>query len=1134
MKIKRLVIHNIASYEDADINFNQPPLGNTDVFLISGITGSGKSTILDAICIALFGKTPRIDESDTTSVINRHEGMTLTDPRRLLRRNTGEGYVELYFEASGIDFMAHWGVKRARNKVTGALQKRDWYLTNLNTNHSIYLEKEIQERIDELVGVDYDQFCRTTMLSQGEFDKFLKCRESEKAEILQKITGADIYQRIGQQIFARTSQLKSEYQKLQDKLDSSSVMSDEEIAAIKQQIIDIDEKLKAISKEITGHAVTKTWLETRDANALQVAKLKEALDNAENETKTDDFRAAQADINQYDATGDVRNAMRQIAEQREAINNANKVKANQRERYASLLADVAALDAAAQLSKEQLNQANEALAAEAVRKPIYDAAGEICTWLRKAVDDENSAKANQKSSDALKKQLGEIGKQLVDLEQQQKSAQTALNDSQKAFDEQQKHLDELDVASLRRAKDNLQTLLHNIDNAVNALKLYSANEKAEQKLAKDIISAEDKAGELAIRLEKAKADLQTKSEVLRIAEDTRNKQRAAAGESAAVLRQGLKQGDICPVCGQKVQDVLPIADILEEMLLTADNAYHSANDAFVQATSEVAGVESEIKLNAALIAKSREQQPQLQQAAEQSLNAAKEACNSCKQQYVGVDKTIGQLVMTKTLTDVDFKKLTEQIKKIDILQSEHDANRKVLDVQKKAVETFANRLNDLRLQEADVKSEADKLAALATQLQTSAAQLRNDALEALGTSVAWDNDPVAATAKFVKELTDKKNGYMVLADKIAMLTTALQTKSMHAENAHKAAARVASLVSEWSGIEPTVALGVADVAEALNTVAAEVKSAADSIIASTEKLQVAQSKLNDFTTANPDVNIERLSHLASLSDDDVKQLRKKIAELNDAVVLCRGAYDQAMQQQATHLLTKPDALYESPDITINEISEAIDELEQSRNDLTSQAGACNEKLKANDAELAKRKADQEACNAAKKVYDSWQQINELFGDKEGKKFRTIALSYVLNNLIRSANQYMSHLTDRYTLSVQPGTFIILVTDAYQGYTTRTANTISGGETFLVSLALALALSDLGSVSGIDILFIDEGFGSLSGEPLQKAIETLRILHSTNRRVGIISHVAELRERIPVQIQVTQSDRTAASAIKIVP
>lgn len=117
---------------------------------------------------------------------------------------------------------------------------------------------------------------------------------------------------------------------------------------------------------------------------------------------------------------------------------------------------------------------------------------------------------------------------------------------------------------------------------------------------------------------------------------------------------------------------------------------------------------------------------------------------------------------------------------------------------------------------------------------------------------------------------------------------------------------------------------------------------------------------------------------------------------------------------------------------------------------------------------------------------------------------------------------MRTLTDRYKLAIVPGSFIIYVEDAYQGWARRSASTISGGETFLVSLALALALSDIGSRLKVNTLFIDEGFGTLSGEPLMKAINTLRNLHTaTGRKVGIISHVKELQENIPVQIQVNK-------------
>ena len=129
---------------------------------------------------------------------------------------------------------------------------------------------------------------------------------------------------------------------------------------------------------------------------------------------------------------------------------------------------------------------------------------------------------------------------------------------------------------------------------------------------------------------------------------------------------------------------------------------------------------------------------------------------------------------------------------------------------------------------------------------------------------------------------------------------------------------------------------------------------------------------------------------------------------------------------------------------------------------------------------------------------------------------------------------MKTLTDRYTLKVTPGTFVIMIEDAYQGYASRAASTISGGESFLVSLSLALALSDIGQKLAVDILFIDEGFGTLSGEPLQNAISTLKSLHrKAGRRVGIISHVEELRERIPVQIRVNQEGNNSASMIEVI-
>ena len=164
----------------------------------------------------------------------------------------------------------------------------------------------------------------------------------------------------------------------------------------------------------------------------------------------------------------------------------------------------------------------------------------------------------------------------------------------------------------------------------------------------------------------------------------------------------------------------------------------------------------------------------------------------------------------------------------------------------------------------------------------------------------------------------------------------------------------------------------------------------------------------------------------------------------------------------------------------------------------------------------------------------WDKLNTLIGDSEGKRFRKIAQSYVLVNLINSANYHLKNLTDRYKLIVKPGTFLIELEDAYNGFTLRPATTISGGESFLVSLSLALALSDMGQHLSLDILFIDEGFGSLSKDVLQVAIETLALLHKTvNKHVGIISHVEELQERIPVQIKVEQQGNNSSSKVSVI-
>jgi exonuclease SbcC len=155
----------------------------------------------------------------------------------------------------------------------------------------------------------------------------------------------------------------------------------------------------------------------------------------------------------------------------------------------------------------------------------------------------------------------------------------------------------------------------------------------------------------------------------------------------------------------------------------------------------------------------------------------------------------------------------------------------------------------------------------------------------------------------------------------------------------------------------------------------------------------------------------------------------------------------------------------------------------------------------------------------------WMELSELMGSADGARFRKFAQGLALVQLLGLANAQMTRLKPRYVITRVPGTDLeIAIVDRHQADQIRPVSSLSGGETFLVSLALALGLAQLtGGGSPIQSLFIDEGFGALDQETLDDALETLDLLQSEGKTIGIISHVEALRERIASQIVVVPKD-----------
>ena len=279
------------------------------------------------------------------------------------------------------------------------------------------------------------------------------------------------------------------------------------------------------------------------------------------------------------------------------------------------------------------------------------------------------------------------------------------------------------------------------------------------------------------------------------------------------------------------------------------------------------------------------------------------------------------------------------------------------------------------------------------------------------------------------------------------------------------------------------------------------------------------------------LTVDSLVALSQHSQNEIAAIQLSLKQIHDNVLQSQTSVNDCNNRFRIHNEEKPEFAEGETSETLSAQNKNVEEAVRS---LGEQIGGINEKLENDKRQKLQLGQLIEECNNKKEIYDKWSKLKSRLGDDKGNVFKKIAQSYILGNLIQSANLYMRTLTDRYTLKVEPGTFVISVEDAYQGYAKRAASTISGGESFLVSLALALALSDIAQQLRVDLLFIDEGFGTLSGEPLQNAINTLRTLHNaTGRQVGIISHVEELKEKIPVQIQVNQEGNSSSSTVEVI-
>ena len=1130
MKLQKLTIHNIASIEDAVIDFEAQPLADSEVFLITGKTGSGKSTILDAICLALFANTPRLKSTQMEgNTKDEEKDITIKDPRQLMRRNTGEASVTLTFTGSnGVHYEATWEVARARKKATGNLQNKTWQLKNLDQNYTIAKDAEIVAEIKTAIGLDFNQFCRTTLLAQGEFTRFLNSKDSEKAEILEKITGVDIYSKLGKKVYELTGDKEKDWKDAKRLVEGTTTLSDEEVAEKNRQIEGFETQYKAVKMANDKDKGKLEWIKADTLLAVELDKATVEHQQALAAVESPDFKAKELLVKQWNDSIEARNWL-------EAMNKAEKDKSDQqrklsslRQDYLSVLGGFAYAENEISKTKSEIESVEILLEAEKDKASVYGNAQTITGFLSAIDDGRTKIEDNQRVVNEGNKDLTEK------LQPALQKAQDDANAAQADFDKrdaeikaQEEAVEALQLGDLRNQREKAKNLLQNIMTTIERIDLYRQEKKRREETSKElektlaeIEQKKEKAAQLEPLIRDARVKLDTCKEML-------DKQTDTIHDYTKFLRQKLHVGDTCPVCMQEIKNGLPHEDELAKLVGGLQEAFTNAENAYQNLLNEKNKLDAEIN-----VATSSYQSAMDAFEKDTSLEMAKrKVVDGCK--LCGIEK-IEETTPDKldSLQKQTEKVVAELEKKISEGENKDAANKE----QRKVLETMRKRLDTLKGVEQtalqavnECKSKittAEKL--VETKKQEVSAAEANAAKYITG---QWDFDWRENPKEFSDELNRKAEVYQNNIQRKQAFDNQLSKLIDDSNKVKEVITDIWQSMPEWEELEATNIALLPDILRKANGVKNGTSTALVQLEKAETEFMVNNQKLEAFLVDHAEISKERLVELSGYAQQSVNDLNLSLNTGKNNVLTKKTLLDDVLRRQKEHRQDKPELKEEE---TVEALEMRIKDVDSMLDEILSKKSAVFQELKSDEEKKEQLGQLIEDANSKNAEYQKWSRLNQLIGDATGSKFRKIAQSYVLDSLIHSANSYMKTLTDRYTLKVTPGTFVISIEDAYQGYVSRAASTISGGESFLVSLSLALALSDIGQQLAVDTLFIDEGFGTLSGEPLQNAINTLRSLHTkSGRHVGIISHVEELQERIPMQIQVVQEGNNSSSKINVV-
>lgn len=1137
MKLQKLTIKNLASIEEAVIDFENGPLKDESLFLICGETGAGKTTLLDAISLALYNETPRMDRAENEKYKDlgqafsaKKEDISVNDNRQLMRRNTNEAWVELDFTGSNdIPYTARWYVARAHRKASGAIQDVRWTLENRTTHTQISKKNEIKAEIQTAVGLTFEQFCRTTMLAQGDFTKFLQSKESEKSDILEKLTGTEIYSEIGAEIFSITKEKRTEYENQNRKLEGIRILTEEEVAVINETIATQTDGVKASNEQKNAAIGKRDWLKRLSELQLTQENQKKAWDAKKEQLLSDDFKQKELLIKEWNATADVRNRLAALKQQQlqQARNSeeADILKAS----FINLSCGTNHLKSFRTEQESKLNRAKEYLQEHAELLPMLEQSQSIITDLRAVL-------ASQARTGNYEKQLEKLAAQQPIKAQERADKETAFDQKEKENQALQHEINRLNTQleamnrqTLQAEKGMLETARENLLKAQNALNLLAEKEAALHAAKENEKSLTDKM-ELC---QSQHAALQTRYENGKKAyEDIRtlyDKQKEAVEEWAKEARARLAVGDTCPVCGQEIK-LLCKDDDFQSVLAPIMSSLEGKEKEHKEAEQALSSNRAEFKTYGKLVESSRLSVGKAQKVYELAQADVQAKCLQCQipmpsEEPTGkvLEKLIGENKQHLESLNAKLDEAQKLSNHIVGLQRQKDECQKQVDTARQALNAADKGLSELKSSisnlESLTKNECESIDAIMSRI----------APQILWKE--WQTEWTSAPSSFIDRLAQAASHYKLAQEKLKELESTIALIDKELEGISANCENISKAFPDWCSTPVREEKEVKNLGIAWNNLNAQASGLRQSISSTTRSIEELQAELTAFYTANPTLDEVRILALSAYSGARIETLRAALQSAKEEEVAALTAFNLTSEQLKAHTDKKP-GMEETENIeTLDALISVLDEKITAGNQAIGQQKL---RLEENIRNINLTKEEKELAEKLREIYLKWDRLCRHFGDERGKNFRNIAQSFVLKELLAGANFYLRRLTSRYELECQAGSLTILLHDLHQGGTARPASTLSGGESFLVSLSLALGLSSLSRQSlSVDTLFIDEGFGTLSSDYLNTVMDTLEKLHQMGgKKVGIISHVDGLKERIKTQIQVRRID-SSRSEIEVV-